>query len=246
MINYKIVMEYDGTNYNGWQRQGNTKNTIQGAIERAIKLSTGEVVEIHGSGRTDAGVHAMGQVANFKLDRAMNIEKLKELLNRNLSDDICIKSIEEVDERFHSRLNAKGKKYLYKIQNSVETDVFNRAFKLHYDAYLDIEKMKKATEYLVGEHDFKSFCSNKRMKKSTVRNIFSIDINRDEKGEISILYHANGFLYNMVRIITGTLIEVGRGDINPEDVVDILEAKDRQVAGFTAAAHGLVLVEVEY
>lgn len=246
MYNYKLIIKYDGSGYNGWQKQGNTKNTIQGALERAVKKVTGEEAEVVGSGRTDAGVHALAQVANFKLIRHVETSKLKEQLNRNLQDDICILSVEEVDTRFHSRLNAKGKKYLYRIQNTIESDVFCRNYKYHYDAYLDIELMRKAAEILVGEHDFKSFCSNRHMKKSTVRTIYSIDITRDEYGEIRILYHGNGFLYNMVRIITGTLLEAGRGARDCDSIKDILHACDRQSAGVTAPACGLILVEVEY
>ncbi len=246
MYNYKMIIKYDGTAYNGWQKQGNTKNTIQGVLEKSIYLVTGEKIEVHGSGRTDAGVHAMAQVANFKIDKLYDEEKLREKINRNIPDDICVEKLQKVAERFHSRLNAKGKKYLYRIQNSVESDVFRKNYKYHYDAELDLEKMKKASAYFIGEHDFKSFCSNKHMKKSTVRTIYSIEIKRDEKGELDILYYGNGFLYNMVRILTGTLIEVGRGDRKPEEMQEILEAKDRQAAGFTAPAHGLILMEVEY
>ncbi len=246
MYNYKMTIMYDGSAYNGWQKQGNTKNTIQGVLEKSIYFITGEKIEVQGSGRTDAGVHAMAQVANFKIDKLYDEEKLREKINRNIPDDICVAELEKVAERFHSRLNAKGKKYLYRIQNSVESDVFRKNYKYHYDAELDLDKMKKASAYFIGEHDFKSFCSNKHMKKSTVRTIYSIEIKRDEKGELDILYYGNGFLYNMVRILTGTLIEVGRGARRPEEMQDILEAKDRQAAGFTAPAHGLVLVEVEY
>lgn len=246
MQNYKMIIKYDGSGYNGWQKQGNAKNTIQGTLEKVLKTITGEDVEVVGSGRTDAGVHAIGQVANFKLIRPVKIEKLKEQLNRNLQDDICIMSMEEADSRFHSRLNAKAKKYLYRIQNTVESDVFERNYKYHYDAELDLASMEKAAEFLVGEHDFKSFCSNKHMKKSTVRTIYSIDIERNENGEVNLLYYGNGFLYHMVRIITGTLIEIGRGIREPESIKEILEKRDRQWAGATAPACGLVLMEVEY
>ena len=208
MQNYKIKIQYDGSNYNGWQKQGNTKNTIQGALERAVADIAGEPAEVIGSGRTDAGVHALAQVANFKLQNPIPPEKLKEQLNRKLHDDICITDIQLVDNRFHSRLNAKGKKYLYRIQNTVEPDVFRRHLMYHYDARLNLELMRSGASLLVGEHDFKSFCSNKHMKKSTVRTIYSIDITRDEKGEVDILYYGNGFLYNMVRIITVHLLKL--------------------------------------
>lgn len=246
MQNYKIKIQYDGSNYNGWQKQGNTKNTIQGALERAVADIAGEPAEVIGSGRTDAGVHALAQVANFKLQNPIPPEKLKEQLNRKLHDDICITDIQLVDNRFHSRLNAKGKKYLYRIQNTVEPDVFRRHLMYHYDASLNLELMRSGASLLVGEHDFKSFCSNKHMKKSTVRTIYSIDITRDEKGEVDILYYGNGFLYNMVRIITGTLIEIGREMREYSSIQEILSARDRQAAGFTAPACGLILVDVEY
>lgn len=246
MWNYKITISYDGTEYKGWQKQGNTKNTIQGAIEKAVKLATGEEAEVVGSGRTDAGVHAIGQVANFKLSRRIDVEKLKEQLNRNVHDDICIAEVEEVNERFHSRLNAKGKRYLYRIQNTVESDVFSKSFVYHYDAELDLDKMKNASEAFLGTHDFKSFCSNKHMKKSTERTIYSIDITKSDTGEIRILFYGKGFLYNMVRIMVGTLIDAGRGKINREDIENILELKDREKAGATAPACGLTLLEVEY
>lgn len=246
MQNYRITIKYDGTNYNGWQKQGNTKNTIQGALERAVADITGEHAEVIGSGRTDAGVHAIAQVANFKLQNPIPPVKLKEQLNRNLHDDICITDIQLADNRFHSRLNAKGKKYLYRIQNTVEPDVFRRQYMYHYDARLNLELMRNASSLLAGEHDFKSFCSNKHMKKSTVRTIYSIDITRDERGEVDILYYGNGFLYNMVRIMTGTLIEIGRGMREYSSIQEILSACDRQAAGFTAPACGLMLVDVEY
>lgn len=246
MYNYKIIIKYDGSDYNGWQKQGNTKNTIQGALEMAVKNVTGEEAEVIGSGRTDAGVHAFAQVANFKLARHIDSLKLKEQLNRNVHDDICILSVEEADIRFHSRLNAKGKKYLYRIQNTIESDVFSRNYKYHYDANLDIELMRKAAQLMVGKHDFRSFCSNKHMKKSTVRTVYSIDITKDKYGEIQILYYGNGFLYNMVRIMTGTLIEVGRGIRDYKSIKDTFSACDRQSAGVTAPACGLMLIEVEY
>lgn len=246
MHNYKMIIKYDGSGYNGWQKQGNTKNTIQGVLERAVRTVMGEPAEVIGSGRTDAGVHAMGQVANFKAEKAFEPERLREQLNRNLPDDICISALEETDLRFHSRLNAKGKKYLYRIQNSVEPDVFSRNYKYHYDAWLDIGLMREAAGIMVGEHDFKSFCSNKRMKKSTVRTIYSIDITRDGNGEVDIAYHGNGFLYNMVRIMTGTLLEAGRGMRDCKNIKDIFDVRDRQAAGITAPACGLILMEVEY
>lgn len=242
-MNYKIVIEYEGTRYNGWQRQISTPNTIQGVIEEAIYTVTGENIEINGSGRTDAGTHALGQTANFKL--ANEYKDLMGRLNDELPSDIRIVSIKNVDDRFHARLNATAKTYCYKIDTGRKVSVFTRRMVNHFNFELDVEAMKKGASYLVGTHDFKSFCSNKRTKKSTVRTIY--DINIDVKGtEIVFTYRGDGFLYNMVRILTGTLIEVGLGKINVNDINKIIEAKDRSRAGMTMPPRGLTLVSVEY
>lgn len=242
-MNYKTVLEYEGTRYNGWQRQVSTPNTIQGIIEEAIKTVTGEEVEINGSGRTDAGAHALGQVANFKLKR--EYDRLMDRLNETLPADIRILSCDEVDERFHARLNAKSKTYVYKIDTGKKVNVFTRRTVNHFSFDLDVEKMRKVAEILKGEKDFKAFCSNKRIKKSTVRNVYYIDI--DKKGsEITFTYKGNGFLYNMVRILTGTIIEVGLGKININEIEDIIKSGDRSRAGMTMPPKGLTLVSVEY
>lgn len=242
-MNYKIVLEYEGTRYNGWQRQVATPNTIQGVIEKAIKNVTGEKVEINGSGRTDAGTHALGQVANFKLSK--EYENIMDELNDELPSDIRILSCERVDDRFHARLNAVGKTYCYKIDTGKKVNVFTRRTVNHFNYELDVEAMKKAATVLEGTHDFKSFCSNKRTKKTTVRTIYSINI--DVKGtEIVFTYRGDGFLYNMVRILTGTLIEVGLGKFKADDINEIIEAKDRSRAGITMPPRGLTLVSVDY
>lgn len=246
MFNYKMIVSYDGTDYNGWQKQGNTKNTIQGKMEHVLRMITNEDVEINGAGRTDAGVHALGQTANFKLKKEWNTEKLKDRFNHNLPDDICILSLERADDRFHSRLNAKSKIYVYRIQNSISTDVFNIRYMYHMDKPLDLDKMREAASYFAGEHDFKSFCSNKHMKKSTVRIINSIDIVESDDNKIEIIFNGNGFLYNMVRIMTGTLIEVGTGKRKVSEMAEILEKRDRQAAGATAPACGLRLEKIFY
>ncbi len=243
VMNYKIALEYEGTRYNGWQRQVSTPNTIQGIIEEAIKNVTGEEIEINGSGRTDAGAHALGQVANFKLNG--EYDELMDRLNEALPADIRILSCEAADERFHARLNAKAKTYVYKIDTAKKVNVFTRRTVNHFPYDIDIEKMREAAEMLKGKKDFKAFCSNKRTKKSTVRNIYSIDIEK-RGSEITFTYRGNGFLYNMVRILTGTLLEVGIGKINVNEIEDIIKSGDRSRAGMTMPPRGLALVSVEY
>ncbi len=245
MQNLRMTIQYDGTKYDGWQRQGNTKNTIQEKIETVISRITGEEIELNGSGRTDAGVHALGQVANFKTDSEYDEEYMLKEINRYLPKDIRLLDLKKEDIRFHSRLNAKRKTYIYRIDNTDFGSVFDRRYAMRFNERLDVKAMKEAAAFYVGEHDFKSFCTKKSMKKSTVRRIYSVDITKNN-GIIEIIYCGNGFLYNMVRIIAGTLIDVGRGRINPWDIADIIEARDRGRAGFTAEPEGLFLKSVEY
>lgn len=243
--NYKITLMYDGRKYNGWQKQGNTDKTIQGKLENLFTRMEGYEVEIHGAGRTDAGVHALGQVFNVKLNAKWDTKKLKETINTYLPADIAVTDVTIVDDRFHARLCATRKHYRYRIYIGRNKDVFNRYYLYHYGKELDINKMKEAAKLLCGTHDYKSFCANKKMKKSTVRTVESIDIyTRDE--ELILDFIGDGFLYNMVRILTGTLIEVGEGRRMPEEMLDILEGKDRVLAGGTAPAEGLTLVSVSY
>lgn len=245
MRNIKLLIAYDGSRYNGWQRQENTENTIQGKLETLLSKMTGKMVEIHGSGRTDAGVHAKGQVANFHTDTRMTTEEIKEYMNEYLPMDIAVLEVKDAAERFHSRLNVKRKTYCYHIWNSQVPNVFARKYSYQVPEPLDLEGMKKAASYLLGTHDFKSFCARKKMKKSTVRMIESIDFQKE--GEmIRITYRGNGFLYNMVRILTGTLIEVGKGERQPEEMKEILESQERAKAGFTAPAQGLFMERVDY
>lgn len=245
--NIRVILEYDGTRYGGWQKQGNTENTIQGKIEAVLSRWSGGEIEVHGSGRTDAGVHAKGQTANFHVDESVcpSPEAAMEYLNRYLPEDIRVVRADEVPERFHSRLSAVRKTYAYYVETSNKKNVFERKYVYGLGERPDIRAMEEAAGYLVGEHDFKSFCSNKRMKKSTVRRLDRIRI--EENGtKIAFIYTGNGFLYNMVRILTGTLLEVGLGKRRPEDMIRILEAGNREAAGATVPPEGLFLMDVEY
>lgn len=244
-MNYRLDIQYDGSRYGGWQRQKDTNNTIQGKIEDVLTKMLGTEVQIQGAGRTDAGVHAKGQVANFHADCEKSCEEICQYLNEYLPEDIEISKVSEEEEWFHSRLNAKEKVYQYRIVSGIHKNVFERKYQCPLHEVLDVNAMKEAAKYLEGTHDFKSFCSNKKMKKSSVRTIYRIEI-ADLEQEIVITYTGNGFLYNMVRILTGTLIEVGRGRRKPEEMKAILESCDRKEAGFTAPARGLTLLEVRY
>lgn len=228
----------------GWQKQPNKLN-IQGEIERAIYNITKEEVNLIGSGRTDAGVHALGQVANFKTNSEIPIEKLPLAINSQLKNSIVIKEAEEVDERFHSRYNAKHKTYRYIINNSKCGTAIYRNLEYSYPFKLDAEKMKQASKYFEGEHDFKAFKSSGTSSKNSVRTIYKAIV-KQEGEKIIIELTGNGFLYNMVRIISGTLLDVGLGKIRAEEIPEIIESKDRQRAGKTLPAHGLYLVEVKY
>lgn len=245
MKNYKITIQYDGTRYSGWQVQKCTPDTIQGKIEHVIETLAGHPVEIMGSGRTDAGVHARGQVANFLIEDNFKKEEIFSWLNEHLPKDIAVIQIEEVADRFHSRFSAKSKTYVYRIHTGNYSNVFERKFVYDYKGILDVNRMREAAKLLEGKHDFKSFCGNKRMKKSTVRTIYEIKI-EELPGELKISYTGNGFLMNMVRILTGTLIEVGDGRRTPESMTDILEGLDRELAGYTAPPQGLMLEQVYY
>ena len=245
MRNIKLTIEYDGKDFNGWQKQP-TKLNIQGTIEQAIKIVTGEDVDLMASGRTDAGVHAFGQVANFKTNSNIPIEKIPIAINSNLKKSIRIISAEEVDERFHSRLTCKRKTYRYVINNSEFSSAIYRNLETHIPQKLDIEKMKQAAKYFEGEHDFKAFKASGTSSKSSVRTIYKAEILEMPNNRIYIELTGNGFLYNMVRIIAGTLVDVGTGKILPEDIEKIIESKDRSLAGKTLQPNGLYLLEVNY
>ncbi|AOT70885.1 tRNA pseudouridine(38-40) synthase TruA [Geosporobacter ferrireducens] len=245
MRNIRLLIEYDGTKYNGWQRLGNTENTIQHKLENVLSLMSEEKIEIIGSGRTDAGVHALGQVANFHTRSALNTREILDYCNQYLPQDIVVKRVQEAEERFHARYNATSKKYMYRIWNSNIPTAFYRKYSYHVPGPLSIEKMRKASSYFIGNHDFQAFSSMKSKKKSTEREIYAIEIIK-ERERIDIFFHGNGFLHNMVRIITGTLIEIGQGKRKAEEIPIILEGRIREKAGVTAPAQGLFLYEVYY
>lgn len=277
--NYKMILQYEGTRYDGWQKQGNTDNTIQGKLEKVLERMTGFSVEVHGSGRTDAGVHAAGQVANFHLPdgwrpdgetkklsalgesqtgktetiraehekREVISDWVRNYLNQYLPDDIAVTELTPVPERFHSRLSAVKKIYVYRIETGVKRDVFSRRTAYGLGQPLNLKAMKQAAGLLCGTHDYKSFCGNKKMKKSTVRTIYRIEIKQEPGSSlVKIEFEGNGFLQNMVRILSGTLIEVGLGKRDAKSMPEILAAMDRIAAGYTAPAEGLCLQQVFY
>lgn len=246
-MNYKIILQYEGTRYDGWQRQKHTEQTIQGKLEQVLSRLAGETIEVNGAGRTDAGVHAFGQVANFHLDTELTDGELKKYLNRYLPEDVAVTGIERVPPRFHARLNACWKVYHYQIAFGEAKPVFERKLVYRVEEVLDFEKMEKAAKFLEGTHDFRAFCANKHMKKSTVRTVRRIGIQVHKKdGMASVTFTGDGFLYHMVRILMGTLLEVGMGKRRPEDMEALLESRDREQAGFTAPAQGLFLDYVSY
>ena len=244
MKRVRMVLAYDGTNYCGWQLQPNGI-TIEEVLNQALSELLREPVAVIGASRTDSGVHAEGAVAVFDTENRMPADKICFALNQRLPEDIRVLQSDEVPLTWHPRKQNCVKTYEYRILNR-KISMPTRRLYSHFCYFdMDVEKMQQATEYLLGEHDFKSFCSNKKMKKSTVRTIYEIKL-EEENGEIRITYRGNGFLYNMVRILTGTLIEVGRGEKMAESIDGILEAKERSSAGFTVPARGLTLSEVRY
>ncbi len=244
-MNYKFLVQYDGTRYEGWQKQQRTEETIQGKLEKAFRKVTGEDVQVIGAGRTDAGVHSVGQTANVRLKKSRDTEKLEAEINECLPDDIYVKKLEEAGEYFHSRFDAVKKIYRYRVRTGSEKNVFERRFVWQYGKRLDMKEMERAAGFFLGEHDFTSFCGNKKMKKSAVRTVFSIVI-KENAGEMQIDFTGDGFLQGMVRIMTGTLIEVGEGKRKAGEIPEIMQAADRERAGFTAPPQGLVLLKTEY
>ena len=244
MRNIKLIIEYDGKKFGGWQKQPNKLN-IQGEIEKAIEEITGEAIELNASGRTDAGVHSLGQTANFKTNSEIDISKMAIAINSKLKQSIRIIKAEEVDEKFHARYSCKGKKYKYVINNSKYGSAIYRDLEYHMPIKLNVEAMQKGIKYFEGEHDFKSFKASGTSSKSSVRTIYNAKVIEDGE-RIIVELEGNGFLYNMVRIISGTIVDVGLGKIKPEEIPEIIESKDRTRAGKTLPPQGLYLVEVYY
>ena len=244
MRNLRLDICYDGTRYKGWQRLPGTDATIQGKIEQCLSKILGQPIEISGSGRTDAGVHAKHQIANFHCESNLKAGEILEQLRRYLPEDIGIYSCKDCSERFHARLNAKEKTYLYRIWNSEDPCVFERRYVAVMPENLNLSAMEAAAKHLEGEHDFSAFCGNPKMKKSTVRFIRSVEIRRVGE-EVQIRFTGNGFIHNQVRIMVGTLIEVGRGDRSADSIPTLFGGK-RAEAGFLAPAQGLCLQEVVY
>ncbi|MBQ2445883.1 MAG: tRNA pseudouridine(38-40) synthase TruA [Oscillospiraceae bacterium] len=240
---YKLMIAYDGTRFRGWQRLPGGRS-IQGRLEEVLSEIFGQSIEIHGSGRTDAGVHAAGQVASFRgpmYDR----DKLLAQLRHRLPEDIGVLSLDYAPERFHARLSAVEKTYCYRIWNSPQPDVFGRLYRVQIPQALDQEKMRQAMALCLGTHDFLAFCSNKHFKKSSVRSLYRFDLEAEGQ-ELRFLLTADGFLYNMVRILVGTVLEVGKGLREPESIVSLFSHCNREEAGETAPAKGLCLMEVCY
>lgn len=246
MYNYKMSIAYDGTKYLGWQIQSHHPlKTIQGKLQNVLSLLFNEDIQVIASGRTDAGVHARKQVANFHTSSFKSCNEILTYLREYLPNDIAVTEIKEASDRFHARYNCLTKRYGYYIDTQFMPDPFNIRYAYHITTPLDIAQMKEAANYLIGTHDFKSFTSMKNKKKSTVKCIHSIDFHTTSSGFV-IYYHGNGFLQHMVRILTGTLLEVGLGHLEPSDIQSILEAKTRSLAGPTAPSHALFLEEAIY
>ncbi len=245
MKNIKLTIAFDGGQYNGSQKQDNTKNTVEEALESAIFEVLKEKVELVLSSRTDKGVHALGMVCNFKTNSRKNLGEIQNEVNELLNNDIVIRRIENVDQEFHARYKSVSKVYQYKIYNDDKINPFKRKYYYFKREKLDIEKMQQASELIVGTHDFLGFSSLKKSKKSTVKTINKIEIVKEEK-DIFIFIEGDNFLYNMVRIIVGTLIEIGEGKRDISSIEKIFEGKERSEAGITIAPHGLYLQKVNY
>lgn len=245
MANYKLILSYDGTKYNGWQRLGDTENTIQNKVETLLSRLLEQPVEVISSGRTDAGVHALKQVCNFHAETELSCEEILQGMRRYLPYDIGALSLELADPRFHARYNCVRKTYRYRVQTGWEPAVFERKYLFFFREELNLNEMRRAAAMLCGEHDFSAFTSAKHMKKSAVRRIDSIEIEQ-HGSELQLTYTGSGFLRNMVRILTGTLLEVGTGRRSADSIPQVLESKERAQAGFMAPPEGLVLIDAEY
>ena len=245
MRNFRLCLCYDGSRYRGWQKQGNTGGTIQEKLETLLSRLLAQPVELAASGRTDAGVHARRQTCSFRADTSLTCRELLALIRQHLPEDIGALSLSEAEPRFHARLSCREKSYVYFIWNSPAPNVFTRKYSYAWPEALDTAAMEQAAVLLLGRHDFRSFCSVTKMKKATVRELRDISITR-QGPMLCLRFTGSGFLYNMVRILVGTLLEVGSGKRSPGDMPRLLEARDRQAAGFTAPAQGLFLWEQKY
>jgi tRNA pseudouridine38-40 synthase len=245
MRNIKLILEYDGFRYNGWQRQTDTKSTVQGRIEFVLEQMLGSFTELIGAGRTDTGVHALKQVANFKTNSRLSVPEMKDYLDQYLPDDINLLEIAEADENFHSRYNARGKYYFYQIWNSPDKNIFERRYNYHIRKSLDLKLMNTAKDYFVGEKDFKNFSAVRSKTKSTVRKIDKIEIRKDGD-RVVIHFYGNGFLHKMVRIITGTIIQTGLKEIELVDIEKMFQSGSRAGSGFTAPPYALFLGDVYF
>ncbi len=244
-MRYAMLLSYDGSRYQGWQRQGNTSNTITEKLQTVLSRLLEEPVVVSGAGRTDAGVHALGQVAAFDLTRPLDPAALLDGLRSYLPEDIAVLDLKKAPERFHPRLSASGKIYRYEIREAPWADVFRRRYQWALMRPLDLKAMEECARILLGEHDFRAFSSDRRPAHSTVRELRSVRIDR-RAGNVAITYEGSGFLYNMVRILTGTLVQAGLCETGPDQVREALLTLDRQKAGATAPAKGLTLVKVIY
>lgn len=243
--NFKAVIQYEGTRYQGWQKQTGTVNTIQGRLEALLTKMSGEEVRVHASGRTDAGVHAYGQVISFSCNTVKTTQEILTYMNQYLPDDIGVIHVKEAGERFHARLNASEKVYRYRVLNSEVPHIFDRRYVYVYPDSLDEAAIRKGMSYLTGTHDFMAFTSKKNSKKSTVRTIREITLVRTGE-EWQFTFRGDGFLYHMVRIMMGTLLEIGSLKRSPESITELLRSGERNRAGFLAPAQGLALMEVFY
>jgi tRNA pseudouridine38-40 synthase len=241
----KCTVAYDGTNFAGYQIQPN-KRTVQGELEYALAtIHKGQPIRVFASGRTDAGVHAYGQVIHFDSPMSIPVNGWVKALNALLPDDIVVKEVEKVDSSFHARFSATSKEYRYKVRIAQEKDVFSRNYAFHFPYPLSYDAMKEALQFIIGTHDFTSFCSAKTEIEDKVRTIYEADFVISDS-DLIFKFVGNGFLYNMVRILVGTMLDVGQGKMNPADIPAIIKGKDRSLAGKTAPGHGLYLWKVYY
>jgi tRNA pseudouridine38-40 synthase len=249
MRNLKLVVQYDGSRYLGWQRQKEedpqAPRTIQGKLEQVLSRMTGERIQVIGACRTDAGVHAEGQVANFLTSSTLSLQEVRDYLTRYLPEDIAVTAADQVDARFHARYRAKRKRYVYRLWTAPYPHVFRRRYCLHLPEPLDLEAMRRAAALLLGERDFRSFTTSKSKVKSTVRTLHALELSARE-GWLELHFEGDGFLHNMARILTGTLLEVGAGRLPAEAMAAILEGGQRSAAGPLAPPQGLCLLGVLY